>query len=75
MSENEFVFVYAALLREPPSPNPLEIEAVAYLDVESLETQVRDVPVQLAPWLVHYVENHRGAVRQMAEAARTGQLE
>lgn len=74
MSENEYVYVYAAMLESEPSPDPREIAALTFLDFSRLEAFVERGSARIAPWLAHYLEHHRGAIRGMADKAREGLL-
>ena len=74
MSENKYVYVYACILNSEPVPDPLEIKALAYLEFSGFEDFVQRGSAKIAPWLAHYFEHHREAIRRMAETAQAGLL-
>jgi isopentenyl-diphosphate delta-isomerase len=63
--EHELDVTFWGAHEGPPSPNPEEVAAWRWLEVEELRREMRLAPEQFAPWL------HLGLEQVMAHQART----
>src|SRR3954452_17087809 len=68
MQENEFVYVYFALLRSPPQPHPAEIAQVEFASVREIGRRIKREPDAFAVWLRHYFHDHGAEIARMVDA-------
>lgn len=63
MIENEIPHLYFGRTDHAPALNPEEVEEIAWISLEALESAVRETPSDYAAWLIHYMNAHAGALQ------------
>lgn len=62
MTENEIAHMLFGVCDDTPTPDPLEVAATRWVDLDRLAGEMASTPHLHTAWLLHYWRNHRAEI-------------
>ena len=66
MIEDEVVHVFGGVYDGPVAPDPVEVDAVRWIGIDALMTDMEAHPENYTVWFRKYLREHRAGVEELA---------